>query len=1100
MSPNKMLMFLTAGICFAGQSILLTSGSSASGTSAAVSGPNYEEFYIDSGPSTISATQNILQGASSLQVTMYQGGASTPRLQAYYTNETGTGGTECLYTGVPPYYVRMTHDPAGVYGTASTDYCQVFNTSGVLVYQNATTYTTVGSPFSGATFSGGTAPFTIAFYRLCTGTLPGLRARVPTTAGSGVAEGCPTGTDALAYKFDGNLVEANGNSAYNLTLTGSASYPTTADQNIIAVSKIYGQPSWSNPAGAPVAVLPFAMRAGTQSQLDASSSVSQGDVTNIITASWSCSSCPAYQWISAQNAVQPFFLPLLVGDYQITLTASATGLPPVTVTQDFGSVSEDTNGDIVNSDPRIDWIFGPQIAYGKHPWGYVDFSQQLYTQYWGQNYSVNGGAWDLETDLTTVSGVPRNGTVYVTNGSIDVYGVGTNFGAVYCGGTAPCTPACCVYVAPHVPAGTNVPYFNYPRLVGSVLSDTHLQLVSGWSWDAQATISSPGVAWGTYGLCSTCGNWAGANSTTSNLNYYDNGAAHYQFAARSGLSYPKTAGEWVADRWIHAPLVSYGSPRDLELLSVIYRATFDPPSTTQLWPAIRTALSVLCPAPGYWVGNPISDLREGGWCLEWWAAAALLDTGSGQTTAQNWLATTYTSTWGPEPSGNQQTNGQYINNEVGSDPVYSFTATNGSPVMTINTGVTVPSTYCGESSIITQTGTISIASDNLTINGVGTSFSTAGVGPGYAILMTGTKASVPWSMVGVVASVTSNAQLIMSTPWRGDATPTITAWRIYNYNATPFSGYLMQAFQQVSSANVLPNPNIPDTDNWYFCKVTSSTQITLDKPYTGNTASGNIYRSIYAFNLPGRGTEPFMQAIITNGMYLASKALATANPTLSAQYLSAANLSAEWLYNFARDSVSNGAWYGVTFSNCQNLQYPSDSCSGSYIAQSRDFAMEIMGPVAQCIMSGTCSVTASQLKSWFTALYAAPGYTSPIAGDGNYVDALVCCSGYTYTKYWGQVYTVGQANSVPVMLNGGIVVAIPRTFTMTFWMPTGATSAIVTSRQPNGLTTTTTCTGTGGTLTTCSVPGWDARQGSYHTFQIVYNNGLSSDWQTAQVF
>ena len=90
--------------------------------------------------------------------------------------------------------------------------------------------------------------------------------------------------------------------------------------------------------------------------------------------------------------------------------------------------------------------------FGANPWEWLDYRNQELFETWANNYEINGGTWRLETDLKSLNGIPRNGTVYVNSRHNKIYGVGTNFKDVFCGGQAGAavgTP----YIVPLVPEG-----------------------------------------------------------------------------------------------------------------------------------------------------------------------------------------------------------------------------------------------------------------------------------------------------------------------------------------------------------------------------------------------------------------------------------------------------------------------------------------------------------------------------------------------------------------------------------------------------------------------------------------------------------------------
>src|SRR5690606_14695821 len=135
--------------------------------------------------------------------------------------------------------------------------------------------------------------------------------------------------------------------------------------------------------------------------------------------------------------------------------------------------------------------------------------------------------------LPTVNGIPRNGTVYKPSGTgLKLYGIGTNFKDVFCGGEVGPVAKPIYVVVEQAPADPGDEPNRYPRSVASCESDTELTFVSGWNWE-RSYIDSPGVTWGTVGACANCATWNGRNYT-SDVNFYGNDLAHYALYYRSG--------------------------------------------------------------------------------------------------------------------------------------------------------------------------------------------------------------------------------------------------------------------------------------------------------------------------------------------------------------------------------------------------------------------------------------------------------------------------------------------------------------------------------------------------------------------------------------
>jgi len=394
-------MGLTA---WCGQSIQFPSGQNAFNNSVAAqaaSTPWFIEFYIhDWSDSATSNTWVLHPPALGLAGYLVPGGNGSQFLIIYSQSET-QGSAFCnIQVGISAnlpaqgVYVRYQHVPA-----TTSDECEMWDVNGNRFAVGQATYTSPGANSPGISV-GGTAGYGMAFMRVCTGANLALGSRVPTTAG-----GCAAGTTLLEWKFDGDLSDSSGN-GYTATLTGGfPTYVPTPNQNVMAVIKTAGAPSWSNWVS---------MRAGFPAQLDGTASYSQADTSNAVTCSWQVVSSPAPVAWTGQSSCAPTLNGVTFGDYGVQLVvADATGKQAIT-TQHVGAVATDDNGVVINANPVVDQIFGPMIAYGRNPWGYEDYlamkaSSSRYNDYlsYGLSPTWPYASWE----------VPLGGTVsYIWNG------------------------------------------------------------------------------------------------------------------------------------------------------------------------------------------------------------------------------------------------------------------------------------------------------------------------------------------------------------------------------------------------------------------------------------------------------------------------------------------------------------------------------------------------------------------------------------------------------------------------------------------------------------------------------------------------------------
>ena len=1060
------------GVVFAGESLVLTSGVvSTSGTDPNL--PQAQDFRIEfqlhSWTSAASQStlweltgvgfQALLEPSSGLRIIDQRDGIP--------------GGTPCDFnlTGRTNVLVRVQR-----LHVALQVQCELWNVDGTGYANTNLQISSLNAwPYFGSSLGGPDTTADLGFLRVFTTTVP-LASRPPTTADGG---------NWTELKFDaasdsGNTLTDSSGQGHSITLSGPV-HTSTPNQLTVALIRTVDAPFWT-------AWLPF--RAGHEGQLDGSSSYSLADTSSTVSYFWNCVSGPTTPTFSSNTAARPVVTGLIFGTYRFVLVATASNGATSTSTLDVGAVATDSNNVVVYPDSRLYAILGPTIALGKNPWEYVDDRQFVLFNYWSSKFKINGGTWDYEPDLTTLGGVPRLGTAYVAQGSDTVNGIGTNFADVYCGGnTANGTPVTVpAYIVIHVPQAGTAPLV-YSRYLDHCNGQNQIVMAPGWTWEVQPTLASPGYAWGTYGLCSDCGNWVSANSTTSNLNYYDGqGLGSYVFYYRSGFNKAHDLAQWVADRWYRGPGFN-GAPRDIDLTSAMIRASIDtaPPPAYPAWPYIRSRLASIFGCSPTSTNEQIADAREDGSCLVYRASQALLDPDTAnQAIAQTFLVNSYNGKWKPQ----QQSGGNWLSNDAGGDTSRTLQVLQGSRSVQRTRGAAIPSDYCGENIIRAVGSTVSVGNDRVTITGSGgANFVSAGVAPGDVIAITGTLAGQLWTGLSHIASVTGPTTLVLAETWRGDIPGGATSWRVYNggQGGIRHTGYYSQFFVQTDANGNFGNPFVQDADNWYVCTVVDGDHLTLDKPYTASTAGGNVFRSMQTQNLTGVGSEPFMMGYPLWGSAIATSALAALNPTVAAGYNSLLTSGAGWLWNVGRNSITNGMWYGVQFSNCFNLldaYWPAFECSGGNVFSiSRDYAVEtLVGFSRQYAMSGS-STDKTRTDTLYNAAYAAPGFATPMTTDPNFADLLGCCDVFTQTKYYGQVFSLGQAASWPAVRVGGVAPADNRDIPVAFNLASipNATKVTVTLISPNGTAQSVTCNSS-----PCSVTG-DARQGN-HLIQLQYKS------------
>lgn len=243
----------------------------------------------------------------------------------------------------------------------------------------------------GVVGGGGTAA--LGFLRVSTKLMP-LGGRPPTTADGG---------DWTELKFDGNLKDSSGHNHHGVDYTGQ--YIPTPNQVAFASPRTSGAPSWSAWTS---------LRAGFPAQLDASASYSLADASSAVSYSWQQLKGPSTVIWSSRTTVNPTLEGLIFGTYTFSLRVADMGGNTASGTLEAGAVATDDNGVVVNADPKVDRIFGPMIAFGRSPWGFMDERALTATRLRIAAYNAQGlnpPSWDI----------PGPGTVTYRFGGTGLY-------------------------------------------------------------------------------------------------------------------------------------------------------------------------------------------------------------------------------------------------------------------------------------------------------------------------------------------------------------------------------------------------------------------------------------------------------------------------------------------------------------------------------------------------------------------------------------------------------------------------------------------------------------------------------------------------------
>lgn len=787
---------------------------------------------------------------------------------------------------------------------------------------------------------------------------------------------------------------------------------------------------------------------------------------------------PSHAIFDNRATCTPTLTGLVFGPYIFRLFATDSTGTRSEADLEVGAVAYDDNGVVIYPDERLNSLLGPSMVLGANPWVWADRQSVKMAEKNWNNYKINGGTWDAEWLLSSYGGVPRLGTVYKPSGTgSKLYGVGTNFLDVFCGGSVgPATYN--VYVSvDRPPADPGDEPSRYGRQVGSCQSDTELTFTNGWGWDPPF-IDSPGTTWGTMLVCANCGVWNGRNYG-SDINYYDNALAEYSLYYRSGWKKARDSARWLADRYAYSPWMLGGLawiPRNMSLTSAFLRAAIDTddPGTKNVWPLLRGTIDGRC-AIYVELSTPIGDVRESSYCLAFTALKAKYDPDATERAESlDRLVTGYTNRWGPQ----QTAEGAYREGgAVEGDMSRVHQVANGSATVTRYSGSPYPSDYCG--TVVTEAGTLVVDNtDRVTVTGTGTNF--AG-NAGRKIYLTGTLDGQPWSMVSIIlGSPTPTAtSMKLQFPWRGDPS-SVTKYKIMSAAPINPGAEMWPIFMgTVTAGNVLTGAR--DADNWYYCTVVDGNTLTLDKPYTGDTSGGNVYRRMSQSDLPGNGTQPFMMGITAWAEYLAADALDGYDATAAANYRAAAAKVVDWIWNYGRNPATKGLRYGVGFSNCKATNFASAfGCWVDNPNEERAYNIETIGAFARRYLDSGLTEDLNLGNAIYTDTYATTGLASPFAGDGHW-NIATDEDGYGFnlilqTKNYGQAWGLGGGQTWPAARLGGAAAPIPRNVTIGFQLSSvqGAVATRIKTTSSSGAVHLTTC----GDTSPCQLT-LDKRLGSY---------------------
>lgn len=339
------------------------------------------------------------------------------------------GGAVCTFLDISTrtdILIRMQRDYTGLVTGARQWTCEIWNVDSTGYEFHNLPITSAGDPsFNENGINGSTVNTSqFGFVRMDSTLLP-VASKPPTTADGG---------NLVEIKLDGGGTDSSGG-GHNMTMTGTWNYPATPDQVAYAFAGTLETKSWSE-------WLP--LRAGYPSGLTGTRSYSMGDSSSAVTCFWQQIPHAATEAVTStvafddRNSCSPMVSGLLFGPYAFRLKVTDGAGSIGTTNFAIGAVAYDENGTVIYPDARLNTILGPELALGKNAWEFFDERFYTHSRYWANQFTINGGLWQNPAKKTDLNGLTLTGTAYwtATTDTRTIYGIGTNFLDVFCGGVA----------------------------------------------------------------------------------------------------------------------------------------------------------------------------------------------------------------------------------------------------------------------------------------------------------------------------------------------------------------------------------------------------------------------------------------------------------------------------------------------------------------------------------------------------------------------------------------------------------------------------------------------------------------------------------------
>ena len=229
----------------------------------------------------------------------------------------------------------------------------------------------------------------------------------------------------------------------------------------------------------------------------------------------------------------------------------------------------------------------------------------------------------------------------------------------------------------------------------------------------------------------------------------------------------------------------------------------------------------------------------------------------------------------------------------------------------------------------------------------------------------------------------------------------------------------------------------------YTAAWNSATQITLDRPYEGPTATGRKWQ---LSNLCGMGTQPFMMGIVSDAWDYGYKL--TGDSTMRDLVTGTAG----WIFRKGIQASTNGLYYGREFPNCEPIADSIPNCSYNSVSAgsveaSRFLNGEVLGGLSVAYALNPDSASKLKIDKLFGATLGKLGGPE---SDGISASLLQSSLNGCCPKNFGFFHGFGRAYVWPAARLGGLSPKQDRTAWLDFRLADipGAARARVTFLSP----------------------------------------------------